>query len=161
MSTSEIEPSRIDLKNKNKLNGWWRLWIVLSIVWVSGILYKTTKEYLEYGLNNEIATNQYSIYGELDSKNKSLIFESEEQANGSVIQKVKIQNHNNIILFKSNVQEEQRREFVISYCNIGRSIQLERRKSYILFGLGLLCFPPTILLISGKTIAWIINGFKS
>lgn len=161
MSISEEGKIKFIVVTANKLNGWWRIWIVLSLIWVSWALFRSTTEWLNYGLNNELATNPYSIYGELDPQNKSLIFESEEEANGAAIKKVRIQNHDSIILFKSNVEKEQMREFVISYSNIGRSLQFKNRKDCIVFASGLIFIPPMILLISGKTIAWIINGFTS
>ena len=74
-------------------------------------MFRSTTEWLNDGLNNELATNPYSIYGELDPQNKSLIFESEEEANGAAIKRVKIQNHDSIILFKSNVEKEQMKCF--------------------------------------------------
>ena len=160
MPIPEEKMNIITVKAK-KLNGWWRIWIVLSLIWVSLVLFKSITEWFEYGLNKEISPRQYSIYQEIDSQDKSLIFESEEEANGAAIKRVRIQNHDSIILFKSNVEKEQMREFVISYSNIGRSLQLKKRKDCIVFASGLIFIPPMILLISGKTIAWIISGFKS
>jgi hypothetical protein len=161
MPISDKEKIKVIVAKANQLNGWWRIWIVLSLIWVSWALFKSTTEWLNYGLNNEMATNPYSIYVELDPQAKSLIFESEEEANGAVIKRVRIKNHGSTILFKPNATEEQMREFVKSYCNIGRSLQFEKRKDYILFGSGLIFIPPMILLISGQIIAWIISGFKS
>jgi hypothetical protein len=161
MSTSENESGKAELKSGKIINGWWRIWIVFSTIWVSLVLFKSITEWFEYGLNAEISPSQYSIYEEIDSQNKSLIFESQEQAKGSKFKEAEIINHGSIILFKSNATEEQMREFVKSYCNIGRSLQFKKRRDYILFGSGLIFIPPMILLISGKTIAWIISGFKS
>lgn len=161
MPIPEDEKMNFIVVKANKLNGWWRIWIVLSIIWASFVSFKSITEWFEYGLNEEISPRQYSIYQEIDSQNKSLIFESYEQSKGSEFKEAKIINHGFTILFKPNATEEQMREFVKSYCNIGRSLQFQKRKDYLLFGSGLFFIPPMILLISGKTIAWIIIGFKS
>lgn len=160
MPIPEEEKMNVIVVKAKKLNGWWRIWIVLSLIWVSLVSFKSITEWFEYGLNEEISPRQYSIYQEIDSQNKSLIFESYEQSKGSEFKEAKIINHGFTILFKPNATEEQMREFVKSYCNIGRSLQFKTRKDYILFGSGLFFIPPMILLISGKTIAWIISGFK-
>lgn len=161
MSISEEGKIKFIVVTANKLNGWWRIWIVLSLIWVSLVSFKSITEWFEYGLNEEISPRQYSIYQEIDSQDKSLIFESYEQSKGSKFKEAKIKNHGRTILFKPNATEEQMREFVKSYCNIGRSLQFEKRKDYLLFGSGLFFIPPMILLISGQIIAWIISGFKS
>jgi len=161
MSISEEDKINVIVVTVNKLNGWCRIWIVLSIIWVSLVSFKSITEWFEYGLNEEISPRQYLIYQEIDSQNKSKIFESYEQSKGSKFKEAEIINHSSTILFKPNATEEQMREFVKSYCDIGRSLQFKNRKDYLLFGSGLFFIPPMILLISGKTIAWIISGFKS
>lgn len=160
MSISEEEKIKVIVVTANKLNGWWRIWIVLYFIWGVVVLLKSPREWSKSGLNEEIVSSQSSIYKELDSQNKSLIFESEEQARGSKTRMASIQNHGPEIIFKLNVTEEQKIEFVTLYCNIGRSLQFQRRGFFILARIGLFVFPQIILIISYQIIAWIKEGFN-
>lgn len=43
MSTSEIESGKAVLTSEKRINGWWRIWIVSSIIWtISVVIYSTT-----------------------------------------------------------------------------------------------------------------------
>jgi hypothetical protein len=43
MSTSEIESEKAGFKSRKRINGWWRLWIVSSMIWtISVVIYSTT-----------------------------------------------------------------------------------------------------------------------
>ena len=160
MPISQEEKIKVIVAKANQLNGWWRIWIVLSFIWGVVVLSKSPREWSESGLNEEIVSSQASIYEKLDSQNKSLIFESEEQSRGSKKRMAMIQNHGPEIIFKFNVTEEQRIEFITLYWNIGRSLQFQRRGFFILTRIGLFVFPQIILIISYKIIAWIKKGFN-
>jgi hypothetical protein len=160
MNNDGEEKIKVIVTPKTKFNGWWRIWFVLSTIWFSGVLIKSTTEWFKNGLNKEITINPFAIYRKLDAKNKSLIFETQEQANGSDFKKVEIENHDNVILFRPKVDENQIQDFAVAYFNIGKEIQFKNRKDHIIFYSSFAIIPPIILLICGKTTAWIIKGFK-
>ena len=89
MSTSQNESGKAELKSGKRINGWWRLWIVISSIWtISVLIYSTTRWF------------------------NDLIFPR---------------------------------------------IELE----HIIYTIVLIITPPTIISALGKSIAWIIKGFKS
>jgi hypothetical protein len=90
MSSSEIESGKTDSKSRSGIHGWWRLWIVSSIIWtISVVVYSTTAWF-----------------------NDSL-------------------NH------------------------------LRNQFEHIIYTILLIITPPIIIAALGKSIAWIIKGFKS
>jgi hypothetical protein len=160
MSTSEIEPAKIDLKTTKKLNGWWRIWIVVSIIWIIFAVAYAIAGWFDDGLNKETAKH-YQIYQNLDSTNKLMVFESEIQSPAEDIQRVQLITENIIIPFKPGIQEKSMLEFAELYCKIGNQIQFGNRSKFILIALTFCIIPPSTLFILGKSIAWIIKGFKS
>ena len=160
MSTFENESGKAELKSGKIINGWWRIWVVISCIWLLVVVSYSTKKWFESGLNNEIAKN-YQIYKKLDSNNKELIFENEKQAYGKNPRIVEITDEDNIINFKSEIEESKMLEFTRMYYKLGKSIQFKIRSEYILIKSIQLIIPPIIIAALGKSIAWIIKGFKS
>ena len=160
MSTPEIESAKIDLKTTKKLNGWWRLWIVLSCIWLLFVASYSTAKWFKDGLNKEIPKH-YQIYQKLDSTNKLMVFESEKQSNGKNPRIVEIPNADDLIYFKSEIEESKMLEFTRMYYKLVKSIQFKMRSESILIKSIQLIIPPIIIAALGKSIAWIIKGFKS
>lgn len=143
----------------NKLNGWWRLWVVVSCTWIIFSISYAVAGWFDDGLNKEVAKH-YEIYKKLDSTNRVIVFESENQAPATDIQRVEIINEDVIIPFKPGIAENKMIEFAELYCKIGNQIQSKNRINYILIALTFLIIPPITLAILGVSIAWIIKGFK-
>ena len=160
MNTSQIQSEKLDLKSKKKINGWWRLWVVFSCIWIIFATTYAVAGWFDEGLNKETAKH-HQIYQQLDYTNKSIVFEIESQAPATDIQRVEIINEDIIIPFKPGIAENKMLEFADLYCKIGNQIQSGNRIKYISIALTFLIIPPITLSILGISIAWIIKGFKS
>ena len=160
MSISEEGKIKFIVVTANKLNGWWRIWIVASVIWIVFAISYAIAGWFDEGLNKETAKH-YQIYQQLDYTNKSIVFEIESQAPATDIQRVEIINEDIIIPFKPGIAENKMLEFADLYCKIGNQIQSGNRIKYISIALTFLIIPPITLSILGISIAWIIKGFKS
>ena len=160
MSTSEIESGKAGLKSGKIITGWWRIWVVISSIWIIFVVVYSVAGWFDDGLNKETAKH-HQIYQKLDYTNQSIVFEIEIQAPATDIQRVEIINEDIIIPFKPGIAENKMLEFADLYCKIGNKIQSENRTKYILIAFTLLIIPPITLYILGISIAWIIRGFKS
>ena len=77
MSTSEIESGKAGLQSGKRINGWWRLWIVVSLIWLIFAISYAISGWFDEGLNKETAKH-HQIYQKLDYTNKSIVFEIDE-----------------------------------------------------------------------------------
>ena len=159
MSTSEIESAKIDLKTTKKLNGWWRLWIVVSIIWIIFAVAYAIAGWFDDGLNKEFANHQ-QILTQINPDKKKIIVENYEPNSGINVKHVEMVDSDRIINFKSDVEENKMVEFGDFYFETGKSIQLKKRTDYILIALAIFTLPPIIIAALGKSIQWIIKGFK-
>ena len=159
MSTSESESGKAGLKSGKIITGWWRIWVVISSIWIIFVVVYSVAGWLDEGLNKETAKH-HQIYQKLDYTNKSIVFEIEIQSPATDIHRVEIINEDIIIPFKPGIAENKMLEFADLYCKIGNQIQSENRTKYILIALTFLIIPPITLSILGVSIAWIIKGFK-
>ena len=159
MSTSASESGKAGLKSVKIINGWWRIWVVISSIWIIFVVVYSVAGWLDEGLNKETAKH-HQIYQKLDYTNKSIVFEIEIQSPATDIHRVEIINEDIIIPFKPGIAENKMLEFADLYCKIGNQIQSENRTKYILIALTFLIIPPITLYILGVSIAWIIKGFK-
>ena len=160
MSTFENESGKAELKSGKIINGWWRIWVVISCIWIIFAVVYSVAGWIDEGLNKDTAKH-HQIYQQLDYTNKSMVFEIENQAPATDIQRVEIINEDIIIPFKPGIAENKMLEFADLYCKIGNQIQSGNRTKYILIALTFLIIPPITLYILGVSIAWIIIGFKS
>ena len=160
MSTSENESSIIDLKNKKKLNGWWRLWIVSSIIWIIFAISYSIVRWFDDGLNQEIA-NHHQILNQIKFDKKQIIVENYEPNSGINVKPVELVDLNRVINFKSDAEINKIEEFIDFYVENGKSMQIKKRTDYILIALAVFTLPPIIIVVLVKSIAWIIKGFKS
>jgi hypothetical protein len=148
------------MEKTEKLNGWWRLWVVVSCIWIIFATTYAVAGWFDDGLNKEIAKHD-QIYQQFDSTNKAMIFENEGQSSGKNPIIVEIKDEANLIYFKPEIEESKMLEFTRMYCKIGNKIQYGNRIKYISIALTLIIIPPITLSILGVSIAWIIKGFKS
>ena len=160
MSTYENESSIIDLKNKKKINGWWRLWIVSSIIWIIFAISYAIVRWFDHGLNKEIA-NHHQILNQINLDKKQIIVENYEPNSGVNVKPVKLVDLDRVINFKSDAERNKIEEFIDFYVENGKSMQIKKRTDYILIALAVFILPPIIIVVLVKSIAWIITGFKS
>ena len=66
------------MEKTEKLNGWWRLWVVVSCIWIIFATTYAVAGWFDDGLNKEVAKH-HQIYQQFDSTNKAMIFENEGQ----------------------------------------------------------------------------------
>lgn len=159
MITSENESSIIDLKNKKKLNGWWRLWIVVSLIWIVFAISYAIAGWFDEGLNKEFA-NHHQILTQINPDKKKIIVENYKPNSGVNVKRVEMVDSDRIINFKSDAEENEMVEFGGFYFETGKSMQFKKRTDYILIALAIFTLPPIIIAVLGKSIAWIIKGFK-
>jgi len=148
------------IENTKKLNGWWRIWVVISSIWIIFAIAYAVAGWFDDRLNKELAKH-YQIYQQFDSTNKAMVFENEYQSSGKNPIIVQIKDELNLIYFKPEIEESKMLEFTRMYCEIGNKIQNKNRIKYISIALTLIIAPPITLSIIGFSIAWIIRGFNS
>jgi hypothetical protein len=159
MSTSEIESAKIDLKTTKKLNGWWRLWVVVSTIWFLIVISYGTISWFEEKLDKEVAKH-YKIIESLDVEYQRMILQHFEKKTGVDVQRVEFPN-GQMVDFKLPIDENKINDFGKMYWESGKSIQFRDRTNFGLIGLSFLILPPITIAIIGKSIAWIVKGFKS
>lgn len=160
MSTSEIESAKIYLKTKPKLNGWWRLWIVFSVIWIVLSISYAIAGWFDEGLNKQFP-NHKQILSHINLDKKKIIVENYKPNSGINVKQVEILDSDRIINFKSDVEENKMVEFGGFYFETGKSMQFKKRSEYIIIALAIFTLPPIIIAVLGNSIAWILKGFKS
>ena len=160
MRTSENESEKAGLISGKIINGWWRIWVVISCIWIIFAVVYSVAGWIDEGLNKDTAKH-HQIYQQLDYTNKSIVFEIESQAPATDIQRVEIINEDIIIPFKPGIAENKMLEFADLYCKIGNQIQSGNRTKYILIALTFLILPPFLIAAIGVSVGWIVKGFKN
>ena len=159
MSTSENESANIDLKHEKKINGWWRLWIVVSIIWFFICLPFMVFSFIN-GENGKPIARHYLILKSLSKNQQELIVSRIENKNDFKTQPEKFQN-GETIYFKLPLSKEQINEWSQNYIENGKKIQknvvIKNLFAYMLT----IITPPIIILSLGFGVAWIKSGFKT
>ena len=159
MSTSEIESANIYLKPEKKINGWWRLWIVVSTIWFLIVISYCTMNWFEEKLDQEVA-NHYKIIESLDVEYRRMILQHFEKKTGVDVQRVEFPN-GQMVDFKLPIDETKMNDFGKIYWESGKSIQFHNRKNFILISLSFLILPPFAIAAIGVSVGWIVKGFKN
>ena len=159
MSTSEIESGKAGLQSGKRINGWWRLWIVVSLIWLIFAISYAIAGWFDEGLNKEFA-NHNKILNQINPDKKKIIVENYKPNSGINVKRVEMVDSDRIINFKSDAEENEMVEFGGFYFETGKSIQFKKRTDYILIVLAIFTLPPIIIAVLGKSIAWIIKGFQ-
>ena len=140
------------MKSVNYINGWWRLWIVSSLVWlvpIFGIAYK-------YWPSEYSAKHQAAFYYQLSSKQRSLL-ETEKYSN---VVEVRMPN-GHILSFSQDVPISEQTAVARAYDKITVSAQNVIRQEHIQFYSALALIPCMLAGLLGIGIAWVRKGFKS
>ena len=134
--------------NKNKLNGWYRLWVVLSVLWILGILFSFFAEADGTMSKYKKKINQKESYEEFLERVRKLPISpvsTEEVVTGK-------ESYEEFLERVSRIQAENEKQ------------EAEREKQVkkeVLIGLFLVCIvPPLIVLLLGMAIAWVRTGFR-
>ena len=159
MSTFENESGKAELKSGKIINGWWRLWIVVSLIWLIFAISYAIAGWFDEGLNKEFA-NHNQILNQINPDKKKIIVENYKPNSGINVKRVEMVDSDRIINFKSDAEENEMVEFGGFYFETGKSMQFKKRTDYILIALAIFTLPPIIIAVLGKSIAWIIKGFK-
>ena len=159
MSTSEIESANIDLKSRSGINGWWRIWIVVSTIWFLIVISYCTINWFEEKLDKEVA-NHYKIIESLDVEYRRMILQHFEKKTGVDVQRVEFPN-GQMVDFKLPIDENKMNDFGKIYWESGKSIQFNNRKNFISISLSFLILPPFAIAAIGVSVGWIVKGFKN
>lgn len=150
-------------KSKLKINGWWRIWIVLSCIWSICVLSFATLTWFNEGKDEEIASHLL-IYQSLNQSEKDKIldlsnFGSNNQSN-RIGPSVKMPN-GYVVNFKSGITMKEMEEWSENYFSKGSIIQYQERKEFIYYLLAFLLVPLLLLALLGISIAWVTKGFRN
>lgn len=158
MSSSEIESGKTASKSRSGINGWWRIWIVVSTIWFLIVISYSTINWFEEKLDKEVA-NHYKIIESLDVESRKLIVADYENNTGIDVQRVEFPN-GQIVDFKSPIDENKLNDLGALYWESGKSIQKKNRIKFISFAFVAILLPPILFSFIGVSIAWIIKGFR-
>lgn len=153
MRTVGQHQDRSYMANPPRFNGWWRLWFMLTAVWlviVVAVAYSTWP-------SEQQATHHPAFIYQLELKQRELLASEAATSIG-----VAVEMPNGYRLqFKPAVEESAYTAVARSYQRITVQAQEEaRRHSVIQFVLiGLL--PPVVLALLGIGVAWVRQGFKA
>ena len=159
MSSSENNSVKLDFKNKIRLNGWWRLWIFASALWFSILLFLNLSSWMNGEYSKEIARHEL-ILKSLSKYHQNLIVRWWENKSDFNTQEATFPN-GTTVYFKMPLSTSNINEWSKLYYQNGKKIQSEERLKNQSILLKSIALPPIIIAIIGKSIAWIINGFKS
>ncbi len=144
----------------NKLNGWWILWIVFSVIWIVFLISYAIAGWFDKGLNKQLP-NHNQILSHINLDKKKIIVENYKENSGINVQQVELFDSDRIINFKSDAEENEMLEFGEFYFETGKIMLFKKRAAYIIISLAILTLSPIVIIVLGKSIPWIIKGFKS
>ncbi len=136
-----------------KINGWWRTWIFLSVLWAVIVSISSIYIWVYNGYNNEIAED-YLIQKELTHAEKDKIT---YEPNGSPV----VITGGNRFYFKNGMTEDEKNDFGMRYHDKGREIKINERKMFFSILSLVIITPALILCVLGMSIAWVIKGFRN
>jgi hypothetical protein len=146
------------MKGNKKLSGWWRLWVVVSVVWTLVVLAGATVFWFEEDLDEDIAKH-WIIYDLLSRDQKSLILDPKSVEFNKNAISVEFDNGSKLYFDKS-VGMEILNKFGENYYKIGEWAQIKRRFNFISIAFGVVFLLPILIAIIGKTYAWVVDGFR-
>lgn len=146
------------MTGNKKLSGWWRLWVVVSVVWTLVVLAGATVIWFEEDLDEDIAKH-WNIYDLLAPDQKSLILDPKSVEYNKNAISVEFDNGSRLYFDKS-VGMEILNKFGENYYKIGEWAQVKRRFNFISITFGVVFLLPILIAIIGKTYAWVVDGFR-
>ena len=158
MSTSEIESANIDLKTTNKLNGWWRLWVVFSIIWLLIVSVFSAFAWHDEGYEKDIAKH-YIVLEKLNSSEIDKLETNTDFISKNLSQEIELPNGARIN-FKIPFKKEEMEKWCDNYCIKGMEAQIKERTKFIGYYFLAAITLPSITAIIGLCVKWISNGFK-
>ena len=165
-----------------KLNGWWRLWIVASVLWLPiAWIIATPQGENAYGQHRPEFLNQLDDAEQASlSRVETLAFQYDgvriDTASGDKIPPAMPSDHwaqeswetaigvempnGFVLVFSPAVSLEAREQTINSYTEIAAEAANSQRLKQIAFTATLIGSLPLVLLALGLTVAWIRSGFR-
>jgi len=159
MSTSEIESAKIDSKTTNKINGWWRLWIIYSKMWFFICLPFVVFSFINVQNGKPIASH-YLILSSLSKNQQELIVSRIENKNDFKTQPEKFPN-GETVYFKLPLSKEQINEWSQNYIENGKRIKNNVVIKNLFIYMLIIVIPPIIIISLELGVAWVKSGFKN
>ena len=141
------------METATQINGWWRLWIVSSLVWllaISGIAYRTWP-------TEDFASHHPAFYYQLAAKQRALL---ETEGTNPVGDAVQMPN-GYILHFRQGVQSSDQESVAHAYNTITFKAQSEARLGHLESYAVLALIPSVLVALLGIGVAWIRRGFKA
>lgn len=141
------------MTTSSRLAGWWRLWILLSAVWLVAI---GAFSYVAWPSESQAAHHPAFIY-QLDLKQRELF-----AAEGSATAGIAVDMPNGYRLqFKQGVEEAAITPVARTYQEIAVRAQAEARQSSLMQFALVALLPPLAVALLGTGVAWVRRGFKA
>jgi hypothetical protein len=135
-----------------KINGWWRLWIVVAIVWSVTVASYT---YFHWP-NSAAAAHRPSFLSQLDREQRqSLANENETEPSFEVEMP-----NGHILHFRPNVEEKNAERVAGAYHDITVRAQNESKERMVRRSISMALLPSLALVLLGSSVAWIRRGFS-
>lgn len=141
------------MKIATQINGWWRLWIVSSLLWllaISGIAYKTWP-------TDDFAPHHPAFYYQLSAKQRAVL---ETEVTNPVGDAVEMPN-GYILHFRDGVQSSEQESVAHAYHTITVKAQAKAREEYLENYAVLALIPCVLVALLGIGVAWVRRGFKA
>jgi hypothetical protein len=136
-----------------RLAGWWRLWILLSAVWLAVV---SAFSYAAWPSEGQVPHHPAFIY-QLDLKQRELL-----AAEGTATVGTAVDMPNGYRLqFKQGVEEAALAPVARAYQEITVKAQTEARRSSLKQSALITLLPPIAVAILGVGVAWVRRGFKA
>lgn len=140
------------MKTVPYINGWWRLWIVTSLIWllaISGIAYRTWP-------SNDYALDHPAFYYQLDAKQRSLLESEGTNPLGDAVQML----NGHVLHFRQGVPVSEQEAVARAYHDITVRALIDMRREHIQSFAALALIPCFLVALLGIGIAWVRAGFK-
>ena len=134
------------------LSGWWRLWIFLSLVWLSAI---AAYAYSTWPSEAQAAHHPAFIY-QLELKQRQLLALDGASQSGTAVDMP----NGHRLQFQAGVEEAAYTSVARAYQEITVRAQAEARREHLHDFLALALMPSLGLAVLGVGIAWVRSGFK-
>lgn len=139
------------MKISSKINGWWRLWIVVALAWSASV---ATYSYL-YWPDSAQAAHHPSFVFQLDWEQRKLLANDNEVETSF---EVRMPN-GHVLRFEPNVEQKDAERVAAKYHDITVSAQNDSKRHVIRRSILMALLPSLAVALLGSGVAWIRRGF--
>jgi hypothetical protein len=138
--------------NGKRLGGWWRLWIVIALVWIGSV---AAFAYAMWPSGSR-ASDHPAFHYQLEPKQREMLAEEGDTSGLGVRMP-----NGTTLWFRPGVSETEAAPVARSYDAITLRAQEETQRSFTVIALTVAVVPPLLLAVLGLAVAWVRSGFKN